>query len=258
MKKLLTALALISMLTATAHAQQPHTDKDFDRLKGPVKSVIVKTASLKKQGKRYVEQPRTLDERVIYNTEGNRVEDESFLDGDTPVTKNVYRYVGGEKLADGQVIIPSLVIIAPVVPRQAGRDKQPAPPPVPRPDSMERVSEKYKYKYDDKGRVRELTIEQDGRVRTKVTYDHQSSRMEMRTYKDGDTLSYRRVDRFDAQDNLVESTAFNIDFGGSVDKSSYTAYEFDARGNWVKRVKAETRDGDDEERLVEYRTITYF
>jgi hypothetical protein len=123
---------------------------------------------------------------------------------------------------------------------------------------MQSVSEKHKYKYDDKGRIRELTIERDGRLTLRVTYDHQSDRMEMRTYKGGDTLIYRRVDRFDAQDNLVESTAFNIDTGGSVDKSSYTAYEFDARGNWVKRVKAETRDGDDEERLVEYRTITYF
>lgn len=245
MKKLLTALALSSAITATAYAQRPQTDRENDRLKGPVKSVLVETATLKKQGRRYVEGRRVLAERVTYNDEGNRAEDEWYTGGDGTLTeKTVYRYVGGEKLADAQVRTP--VIHIPNSSTRVGGGMLPA-------------SEKYKYKYDDEGRVREMTVEEGGRVRVRVAYDRQSGRTEMRSYQaGGDTLTYRRVDRFDARGILVESTAFNPDTDGSVDKFSYTEYEFDARGNWVKRLKTESWGGGGRVRKMEYQTITYF
>jgi len=244
MKKLLAALALGSAFSAAVYAQRPQTDRDFDGLKGPVKSLTVERATLKRQGKRYVEERRALAERVTYNAEGSRADDEWYSDYDgTLITKNVYRYVGGEKLADAQASDPVIHI----------------------PNSSERIgggmrpfSEKYRYKYDEQGRVGEMTIERDGRVRLRVTYAHRNGRMEMHTRQDGDAVTYRRVDRFDAQGNLVGSTAFNLDPDLGVDKSSYTAYEFDARGNWVKRLKRVSWGGEPEVREVQYRTITYF
>lgn len=244
MKKLLTALALSSAITSAAYAQRPQTDRDFDGLKGPVKSMSVEKATLKRQGKRYVEERRVLTDRVTYNAEGNRANDEWYADDDgVLLTKHTYRYAGGEKLADSRIKDP--VIHIPNSSETVG-------------GGMRRFSEKYKYKYDDRGRVTEMTIERDGRVRLRVTYEHRNDRMEMHTYEDGVTLIYRRVNRFDARGNLAGSTEFNLDLDNRVDKSSYTEYEFDARGNWVKRLKKLSWGGEPEERELEYRTITYF
>ena len=245
MRKTITALALSSAIMATAYARLPQTDRENDKLRGPVESVTVETAALKKQGRRYVEERRVLTERVTYNAEGNRAADEWYADDDgTLIKKTVYRYVGGEKLADAQISDP--VIHLPNSQERIGGGMRP-------------VSEKYKYKYDDKGRAREMILEEDGRVRIRVAYNYQRGREEVRSYQGGGhTLTYRRVDTFDARGNLVESIAFNLDSDGRVDKTSYTAYEFDARGNWVKRLKAVSWGGEPEVRQREYRTITYF
>jgi hypothetical protein len=243
MKKLLTALALSSTITAAAYAQRPHTDREDDGLKGPVYSVLTMTATLKKQGERYVEEAVVPAERVVYNAEGNRVEDEWYTDDGMLVKKSAYRYVRGEKLADGRVITP--IIHIPNSSERVGGGMRP-------------ISERYKYKYDDKGRVREMTIVEDGRVRNRVVYVYQSGRKETRAYDGGGpTLSYRRVDAFDAQGNLVESTTFEPG-PDLVIKHTYAAYEFDARGNWVKRLKTESVPGEPEVRMVQYRKLTYF
>lgn len=246
MKKLLAALVLGSTLTAAAYAQRPQTDRDFDGLKGPVKSLKVESAALKMQGKGYVEERRTLNEKVTYNAEGNRADDELYFGSDGALlVKNVYRYVGGERLADVQQRDP--VIELPNSSMRVGGDMRP-------------FSEKYRYKYDEQGRVKEMTVERGGRVRIRNTYEYRNGQMEMRAHKGGgNKVTFRRVDRFDAQGNLVGSTAFNLDLDGSVEQYSYTDYEFDARGNWVKRLVRESGgDGEPEWRSVEYRTITYF
>lgn len=257
MKKLLTALALSSAVTATAYAQRPQTDREHDRLKGPVKSVTVETATLKKDGGRYVEGPRVPAGRVTYNADGNFAEAESYSAVDGRLTsKAVYRYVGGEKIAEGQVVIP--VVIAPVTGARAGDESQPARPPAPLPHNMRPLTEKYKYKYDAKGNRKEMTVEEGGRVRQKVVYDLKGDRRETRWYEGGRDLIVREVDRFDARGELAETTGFDIETGAVDQKYTYTAYEFDARGNWVKRVKTWSAAGQPEEREVEYRTITYF
>ena len=53
MKNLLAAVVLGCALAAAAHAQKPHTDREDDELKGPVKTVAVESAELKKQGAGY-------------------------------------------------------------------------------------------------------------------------------------------------------------------------------------------------------------
>jgi hypothetical protein len=84
---------------------------------------------------------------------------------------------------------------------------------------------------------------------------------------DGKKLDYRRVETLDARGNVVESTAEEVrddaDGGDSyTEKYSYAAYEFDAQGNWVKRLKSEwTTEGGKPRYVplkVEYRTIVYF
>jgi hypothetical protein len=256
MKKLLAALALSVMLTATAHAQQPQTDRDFDGLKGPVKSVTVETATLKKHDGQYVKEPRSLAERVMYNANGNRADDEWYDENDgTLMKKSTYRYIGGKKLAEGQLIIPILIVPSP---GQADDNTQPARAPASFPHSMRSISEKYEYKYDARGRIREMIIKEHGRVTNRVVYVYKGNRKETRSYVDEGQMVYRQVDTLDARGNLIESTSFDPEAGAANSKYSYTAYEFDARGNWIKRLKTGSAAGEPEMRVVEYQTITYF
>jgi YD repeat-containing protein len=255
MKKLLTALALSATITATAYAQRPQTDRQNHRLKGPVKSVTVETRTLKKQGERYVEERRVRIDRVTYDAEGNLVEEESYGEDGRLISKAAYRYIGGEKIAEGQIL--TVVIISPSIAARTGGDAPPARPPVPRPHVMQPYTSKYKYKYDAEGNVKEMTVEERGRVRQRVVYDFKGDRKETRWYEGGHLIN-REVDKFDARGNLVETTRFETETGAVDYKYSYSAYEFDARGNWVKRLKTWSAAGEPEERDVEYRTITYF
>ena len=256
MKKLLTALALGSTLTAAAYAQRPQTDRDFDGLKGPVKSVTDETAALKKRGKRYVEERRVLSERKTYNADGNFAETESYDEvRGTLFDKAVFSYVGGEQIATGQRAFP-LITIEPGLAATGPGGSQPAAPPSP-PGAMYSYTEKFKYEYDAKGYRKEMTIESGGRVGHRVVYEFKGDRKETRWYE-GDNLTVHVVERFDARGEPAETTGLDNETGAVTYKSSYTAYEFDARGNWVKRLKTVSAKGEPAEREVEYRTITYF
>ena len=245
MKKVLTALALSSAVAATTYAQRGQTDREFEGLKGPVRSVSVERATLTKQGEREVEGRRVLGERVRYNARGNRVVEESYVDSGELGRRLVYRYAGGKKIGTGKSVIPTLTM--------AGSD--PAPP------QYEPISETYKYQYDAKGNIREWTFQKGTSSSVwayRVVYELKGGRRVTHQYNpDGAPVS-RDVESFDERGNLVEFTTFTPDPGTVFYKSSYTAYEFDARGNWVKRLASVLWRGQPEVRRVEYRAITYF
>ncbi len=255
MKKLLTALALTSAINATAYAQRPQTDRESDRLKGPVKTVTVERATLKEQGGRDVEERRVVVERVTYNAEGNRAEDESYAGDGRLSKKSTYRYIRGEKIAEGRIVISDIILDTPA---PTGGEAQPARTPEPPPHDLRPFTQKYRYKYDAAGRVKEMTVVEGGYLRQKVVYDHRGGRRETRWYTELGDLINREVDKFDARGNLAETVSLDLETGAVVYKYSYTGYEFDARGNWVKRLKTMTEAGEPDVREVEYRTITYF
>src|SRR5688500_16718394 len=109
MPKLLVALALGLLSAAMVGAQKKQTDREFEGLKGPVKSVSVEKAALKEQaGRRVEETQRLMDESATYDAEGNLVNDESY-DGDgTLFIKKVYRHAGEEEVVDTYVRYPTI------------------------------------------------------------------------------------------------------------------------------------------------------
>ena len=255
MRKLLVALTLGLLSAAVVGAQKKQTDREFEGLKGPVKSVSVEHAASKEQEGRQAEGPRVMAEGATYNAEGNLVVDEWYGPGGTLFMKTVYVYIGAEKIAEVNVRPPSVQI-------PAGTVLPAAPPrPSPGPGPMLRSWEKLKYKYDARGNITERIVESEGRVKRRGVYKFQAGRKELQSYADGKDLDYRRVERLDARGNVVELEVFEIkaDFK---EKHSYTAYEFDARGNWIKRLKSEwTTEGGKPRYVpvqVEYRTIAYF
>jgi len=256
MKNLLGALLLGSLLAAAAHAQKPRTDRQNEGLKGPVKSIVVESAELKKQGGQYVEGPRSLQARATYDAEGNRTNDEEYIDGEL-WTKREYRYVGGVAVAD----IHQKYVLGVIPSSAATPDPKPAPPTKPPP--MRRFTEKYRGKYDAAGNAVELVIEEDGRVRNRLTYRREGGRKETRGYVEqgSEKLHYRVVETFDAGGNLVGVEDIT-GTGHVLQKSTYGDYKFDERGNWIKRLVSDWADEGGKPRFeparVEYRTITYF
>lgn len=256
MRKLSVALAVGLFGAAVVCAQRRQTDREFDGLKGPVKSVSVEHAELESQEGRQVEGPRVMAESATYNAEGNLVIEESYMAGRILLTKRVYVYIGADKIAEVNDMPPSVVAPVGIVPPPAPPRPRPGPPP------MLRSWEKFNYKYDARGNIRERIVEGgDGRVTRRGVYKFRAGHKELLSYADGKDLDYRRVEKLDARGNVVELEEFEIK-ADSKKKYSYTAYEFDARGNWVRRVKSEwTTEGGKPRYVplqVEYRTIVYF
>ncbi len=131
---------------------------------------------------------------------------------------------------------------------------------------MLRSWEKFKYKYDARGNIMERIVESEGRVKRRGVYKFPAGRKELLSYADGKDLDYKRVEALDAKGNVAEVTATELAAGDGDEpytvKHSYTAYEFYARGNWIKRLKSEwTTEGGKPRYVpvqVEYRTIVYF
>lgn len=260
MKNLCAALVLGASLAAATHAQKPHTDRENEGLKGPVKSMVVEIAELKKEGGQNVAGPRSLKERATYDAEGNRVHTERYIDGEL-WAKSEYRYVEGVQTADTHQQYPTISVSSSMaLPNLVPPNSKPVPPSATPP--MKRFTEKFRRKYDARGNVVELVIEEDGRVRNKLTYSRTGNRKETRGYYEqgSQKVAYRIVETFDARGNLVKVE--NIEWNGDVEKSSYSAYKFDERGNWIERLESDWVGEGGKRRFeparVEYRTITYF
>jgi hypothetical protein len=260
MKQLLTALALSSIIIPTAHAQRHQSDREFYGLKGTVKLLVAETATLRHEGVRDLEGPRVTGWRVTFDATGNMLNSELYDDDGRPVQKAAYRYVGGVKVAEGQVVAPIITIDPALLPSKPG-DAQLAQLPAMPPNTMMPMSQKFRYKYDARGNVREWVIEERGEVTQRIVYTLKANRKETRWYDGGGQSIGRQVERLDARGNPVETTEYGFvdeKTEGVMLKTSYTAYEFDAQGNWVKRLTTESGSDEPEVRKVEHRTITYF
>jgi hypothetical protein len=255
MRKLLVALTLGLLSAAAVHAQKKQTDREFEGLKGPVKTVSVERVVLGGPWARQAEGPRDIADSATYDAEGNLINDEVYDAVGTLLLKRVFSTGGADKVVDTYAAPKS------DPPNLGGGDiTRPADPPKEGPRLILRASERYKYKYDDKGNIRELTIEGEGRVKIRAVYKLTRGRKEWLYYTDGKDPYYRRVDTLDARGNVVQYEEF--DTVGMEAKYSYTAYEFDARGNWVRRVRSAWTTEEGKPRFVpvhvEYQTIVYF
>lgn len=221
-----------------------------------MKLLVVETTTLRQEGGRDVEGPRVTVSRVTFDATGNMLNSESYAEDGRPMEKAAYRYVGGIKVAEGEIIVPTITIDPALLPSKPGYAL-----PVPPPNAMMPMSQKFRYKYDARGNVSERVIEERGEVTQRIVYTLKADRKETRWFDSGGQSIGRQVERLDARGNPVENTEYNLvdeKTEAVVFKTSYTAYEFDAQGNWVKRLKTESGGDGPEGRKVEHRTVTYF
>lgn len=101
----------------------------------------------------------------------------------------------------------------------------------------------------------------NGETTSRDVYKYSDNKRETLGYSREGKLNQHAITTLDDKGNEVEKTELAPKDDSVRDKYSYT-YEFDAKGNWIKRVTSKwvTKDGKSSfvTQYVDYRTIIYY
>ena len=266
--RLLVVVGLVSLIAFTAGVcalSKILTDAENDGLRGPVKKVIKETYNLVDK---FGTVTQELEGRAVsqYNRKGTRTE--------------VINYDENENIKSRAVYVVSVDGIA------AGGTRY---------NAWGAVESKWTYTYEANGvaeRMIQRTYNPDGSLDSVLVYNYDAGgRMaESVIYNADGTLSARIVNSYNMQGNMVETNLYGAkgelnaritytynEQGYQIESSSvlylngvewlpaqnrYSEYEFDAHGNWIKRVESKwvKKFGKEywEPQRVIYRTIIYY
>src|SRR5215216_755636 len=94
------SIFFISLLFVTANAQRKLTDKEFDGLKGKVKSVASSNAEFENKDGKSVEKRSAVKYEEFYDENGNTSQTISYIIGD----KNIYSVLDGDRVYKNEII----------------------------------------------------------------------------------------------------------------------------------------------------------
>jgi len=239
---------LAAALLHPALAQTPKNDLGEDGLKGKVRSVTAQSARMSRGG--YSLESPQLSSTASYDEQGNLTEQVLFDYRGNISQKTVYKIVDGNKTSKTEYIHhdydPPPAMAAP----SSGRAKPRDP----------RYDTKYKYKYEG-NKVERITYFNNGVQGNKdvSSYDEKGNLIRMERYTSAGELNFSRESVFDKQGAETEKIYYNSDESmGEVYR--YTDYEFDLKGNWVKRKAWQSRGNkaNFQPYEIQSRTITYY
>ncbi len=252
MRKVNLIIVFTLILPLLVIAQNRKTDRETDGLKGSVKSILTERADLKEKSGKLVESTRKPEEAITYDTAGNRLtwKTYDYLTG-TLFDSVIYSRIDGDKVALYENIDSPNKITAGSPTKNKNSSTR---------DS--RYTNKFKYKYDDKGNVSEEAWHQnDGSLWMRYVYKFNGNQIEELVYAADGSLNQKYVSILDEKGNEVEMHFYDVKSDKIEGKETYKYLEFDAEGNWTKRI---TSEGDAENKFkmkpreIIYRTLTYF
>jgi antitoxin component YwqK of YwqJK toxin-antitoxin module len=281
-------LALLVVTLACAHPSnaQSKTGREVAGLVGPVHTVRVETARVSNVSGRFVEGERVLTQLSSFDEKGNATGQSVFDTDGSPRWKLAWGHTYDAKGRETETTYinarGTLTCRAVSVYDGQGRKVEMT---FYCPGGA--VNHVETFAYDEGGRmIREAHLNPDGTLRNSSasTYDADGRLIESSLNKPDGTLSQRNVHTYDERGREAEwviyredgtpaigqrydydesgNVAESLRYGNGVLLSRETfTYEFDARGNWVKRrVVRETTKGDTSrtEMEVNYRTIAYY
>lgn len=270
MKTCLIALVLVTLLIGPVLAGKK-TDKEQDRLIGPVKTVFIELTTLSKNEGKWVESARIPWLSNTYDLKGNKIQEDQLYNDVSLNFKSIFSYDANGNLKEGVEY-----------------------------DYKGFPAFKWTYAHHtEQNRVEETRTQIDGDLFSKATYTYDRSgnlieeiRRQIHSAKDFkwvylydaegrkieenfylvqsqglphegvsvSTLDFKTVYRYDAKGNLTEETRFDA-VGAVKFKKQYT-YKFDSVGNWISQAAEEwvTRSGKAvlEPTGVTYRTFQYY
>jgi hypothetical protein len=252
MRRALLLSALLPALCA-AHAQTRQTDREFDGLRGKVKTVTVEEARYDIVARKSVERARVLSRSVTYDADGNWTQWKDYDDKGRLMRSLAFSFIAGDRVAVSEnVELPPDALVLELPARRGPR----------RPDPRYHYKFKYAYAPDGK-RLARAWYYNDGRLYLRQGYRYGAGRRVTTSYDERGRLTDRYEAKPDGRGNEVEVLLRRGDTLG--DMMLYKYLEFDAQGNWTKRAMVrgfrDELSGLDFDRLppwsVEYRTITY-
>lgn len=263
------------------------TDRERDGLVGAVHTVVTEAAQLVRHNGQWQEEGQVRVDASVYDANGNVTEKLSYHPDGTLAVRATRVYDAAGKLTKETLSNPdgSLWRTALYSYDAAGHlrevahyaaDGSPLFRDVHAYDAQGNLVEfssvepdgtplrKSVYAYGPQGRVVEKKVydasDPSPTARNTYTYDAAGRLRELATYGRAGTLSSKWVYAYDARGNQVEWVAYQPD--GSVSQKQTYTYEWDAAGNWVKKVVSELMTAGDltsvEPSEVIYRTITYY
>ncbi len=251
MKKYLFAAVCFAILTSTALAQTKQSDRDFAGLKGNVKSVLIERTDAKLKAGKIVESNRRKHESSVFQTDGSSI------------TQTIFHWETGEVFETNSYlrIDGDNVVKTEMGPAAITATITEATPPDAKPFDS-RYDFKFKYKYDDLGRiVEEAWWHSNGELWMRYTYQYSpGERLELVYDKDG-ALNQKYSYKLDAKGNEIEMTAYDTESGAVEGKEKYTYVKFDTKGNWTKRIEYEASEETGMKfklREAKYRTIVSY
>lgn len=120
---------------------------------------------------------------------------------------------------------------------------------------------RHKYEIDNKGNViKSNEYDQAGILITSniYTYDENNNKVEWAEYDSNGKLEIKSNYKYDKQNNIIEINTDFPELENSFGRigTTYYNYEYDKRGNWIKRI--EFVGTGKKAKKITYRTITYY
>jgi hypothetical protein len=257
MKKLFGAF-LFSLLLIQHTGAQTGSDRESEGLKGPVKSVRLKTAEISQRDGKAFERISSLEILTTYDENGNKTEESRYSRGsllekttyarDDKGTQTKIRYQ-----ADGKMIRKSV----------AGFDEQGKPTGSNEYDANGVLQSKSVYTYDAQGKFLEAAIyNADGSLKNKTIFKHDAAgkQVGLEVYDASGKLLQQQSQSETENTSTVYGTE-PADTRQFVNRPTSDSEEFDAHGNWIKKsTPVSVNRLGVTEKIIEviYREITYY
>lgn len=247
------------------------TDREQERLVGPVKTVLIELTNISNQEGKWVESPRIPWLSNTYDLKGNKIQEDQLYDDVSLNFKSIFNYDANGNLRDGIEYdykeFPTFRWIYTHDTEQNRIEET-------RTQINGVVFSKAIYTYDKNGNLIEEIRQQIHSTKDfkwVYLYDAEGRKTEENFYlvqtqglpHEGvgvSTLDFRTVYRYDAKGNVIEETRF--DAAGAIKFKKQYTYKFDSAGNWISQRAEEwiTRSGKTalEPTGVTYRTFQYY
>lgn len=232
-------------------ARKLKSDAEDEGLKGRVKTLYVERQDLSGT---WSVQRRKPSQMVYYNEAGNVTQKADYDYKGNLFQIRAYGYADGaraslDKTIENEYDPPALIVASRTGESTPQRDR--------------RYSFKYKYKYDDRGRLAEVEWHSNsGKLWLRYVYHYKgANERETLVYSEDGSLNQKYLATLDTRGNEIEESSFNTKTGAVDNKYAYT-YEFDRQGNWTKQTTSKWGTKDGKTRFlpysITYRTITYY
>jgi hypothetical protein len=254
MTKLLIAIVANNLiLCPLALSSKP--EREHEKLKGVVKSIRIDVAKLSRNSGQLREGRKHQDREILYDRQGNKVKETIFAES-PKITRITYRYAVDGNRTDSVIVEDPAYALPKNIPGTLRPGDE---------MSLELIS--HNFKCDAEGNRIEEKISRTGREGTgrvflgmnRYTYDTRGNRTAIHQFM-GDLLVHGFRFTNDENGNVLRMVEYSKEHDPI--KTETYSYEFDAVGNWIKRLTFwERRNGDPpklEPQEVNYRSITYY